>query len=145
MVHATRQTIGSSDVKVKEVSKVNLEQAMKARGRADVLLYSFFNLGARLGYVINATLRPPYPRKRAPVPIVQETGWAPVPMWKGAENLAPTGIRSPDRPVQPVASRCTEFNHMEIRIAHLGWLLSTSNGTALVYCSAEAVYGKKQY
>ena len=32
-----------------------------------------------------------------PVPIVQEVGWAPGPVWMGAENLAPTGIRSPDR------------------------------------------------
>jgi hypothetical protein len=32
------------------------------------------------------------------VPIVQE--WASVPVWTGAENLAPTGIRSPDRPVR---------------------------------------------
>jgi hypothetical protein len=32
------------------------------------------------------------------VPIVQETGWAPGPVWTGAENLALTGIRSPDRP-----------------------------------------------
>jgi hypothetical protein len=32
-----------------------------------------------------------------PVPIVQEAGWAPVPVWTGAENLTPTGIRSPDR------------------------------------------------
>jgi hypothetical protein len=33
-----------------------------------------------------------------PVPIVQEAGRAPGPVWTGAENLAPTGIRSPDRP-----------------------------------------------
>jgi hypothetical protein len=33
-----------------------------------------------------------------PVPIVQEAGWAPGPVWTGAENLALTGIRSPDRP-----------------------------------------------
>jgi len=33
-----------------------------------------------------------------PVPIVQEAGWAPGPVRTGAENLAPTGIRSPDRP-----------------------------------------------
>ena len=32
------------------------------------------------------------------VPIVQEAGWAPGSVWTGAENLAPTGIRSPDRP-----------------------------------------------
>jgi hypothetical protein len=33
-----------------------------------------------------------------PVPKVQEAGWAPGPVWTGAENLALTGIRSPDRP-----------------------------------------------
>jgi hypothetical protein len=33
-----------------------------------------------------------------PVPIAQEAGWTPGPVWTGAENLAPTGIRSPDRP-----------------------------------------------
>ena len=35
---------------------------------------------------------------KEPVPIVQEAGWAPGPVWTGAENLASTGIRSPDRP-----------------------------------------------
>jgi hypothetical protein len=40
-----------------------------------------------------------YPGKH-PVPIVQEAGWAPGPVWTGAENLAPTGIRSPDRPAR---------------------------------------------
>jgi hypothetical protein len=35
-----------------------------------------------------------------PVPIVQEAGWAPGPVWRSAENLAPTGIRSPDRPAR---------------------------------------------
>ena len=33
-----------------------------------------------------------------PVPIVQETGWAPGQVWTGAENLAATGIRFPVRP-----------------------------------------------
>ena len=40
-----------------------------------------------------------YPGKD-PVPIVQEAGWASGPVWTGAENLAPTGIRSPDRPAR---------------------------------------------
>jgi len=38
-----------------------------------------------------------YPGKDL-VPIVQDVWWAPGPVWTGAENLAPTGIRSPDRP-----------------------------------------------
>jgi hypothetical protein len=40
------------------------------------------------------------PPGKDPVPIAQEAGWAPGPVWTGAENLAPTGIRSPDRPVR---------------------------------------------
>jgi hypothetical protein len=40
-----------------------------------------------------------YPRVY-PVPIVQVAGWAPGLVWTGAENLAPTGIRSPDRPAR---------------------------------------------
>jgi len=38
------------------------------------------------------------PPGKDPVPILQEAGWATGPVWAGAENLAPTGIRSPDRP-----------------------------------------------
>ena len=50
---------------------------------------------------------PPSPAPgRDTVPIVQEAGWAPGPVWTGAENLAPTGIRSPD--IQPVASHDTD-------------------------------------
>jgi len=37
------------------------------------------------------------PPKKDTVPIVQEVEWAPGPVWMGAENLSPTGIRSPDR------------------------------------------------
>ena len=35
-----------------------------------------------------------------PVPIVKDAGLAPGPVWIGAENLAPTGIRSPDVPAR---------------------------------------------
>jgi len=44
-----------------------------------------------------------YPRllftpEKDPVPVVQEAGWAPGPVWTGAENLAPTGTQFWDRP-----------------------------------------------
>ena len=42
-----------------------------------------------------------------PVPIVQEVGWDPGPVWTGAENLAASGIRSPD--CQPLASHDTDW------------------------------------
>ena len=40
-----------------------------------------------------------------PVPIVLEAGWAPGPVWTGVENLATTGIRSPDRPARSESLR----------------------------------------
>ena len=33
-------------------------------------------------------------------PLVFEAGWAPAPVWTGAEYLDPTWIRSPDRPTR---------------------------------------------
>jgi hypothetical protein len=48
--------------------------------------------------VVNATPQAIYARERDPVPIVQEAGWAPGPVWTGGENLTPTGIRSLYRP-----------------------------------------------
>jgi hypothetical protein len=36
------------------------------------------------------------PPGKEPVSILQEAGEAPGPVWTGAENLAPTGIRSPE-------------------------------------------------
>jgi hypothetical protein len=53
-----------------------------------------------MGWVVNSTIRPLYPPGKDPVPIVYEAGWAPGPVWTCAENLAPTGIRSPDRPTR---------------------------------------------
>ena len=40
------------------------------------------------------------PPGKNPVPIVQEPRWPPGSVWTGAENLAPTGIRFPDRPAR---------------------------------------------
>jgi hypothetical protein len=48
------------------------------------------------------------PPGKDPVPIVQEAGWAPGPVWTNAENLAPPTGLDP-RTVQPVASRYTDY------------------------------------
>ena len=47
-----------------------------------------------------------YPWKD-PVPIVQEAGWVPEPVWIGAENLALPGFDP--RTFQPVASRYADY------------------------------------
>jgi hypothetical protein len=49
-----------------------------------------------MGCAVSATPRPLYARERYSVPVVQEAGWAPGSDWRGAENLAPTGIPSSD-------------------------------------------------
>jgi hypothetical protein len=64
----------------------------RPKGEVEVGLYSFFNLGVRCGWVINAHATAALNRED-PVPIAYEAGWAPGPVWTGAENLAPTGIR----------------------------------------------------
>jgi len=59
--------------------------------------YSFFNLRPR--WVGWSTSRPVhFTPGQDPVPIVQEAGWAPEQIWRGAENLAPIGTLSPERP-----------------------------------------------
>jgi len=40
--------------------------------------------------VVNATPWPLYSWERYPVPIIQKAGWAPGPVWTGAEILALT-------------------------------------------------------
>jgi hypothetical protein len=58
----------------------------------------FLDQGTRRGRGVSVTPRPLFTSGKDSVPIVQEDGWAPGPVWTGAENLAPTGIRFSDRP-----------------------------------------------
>jgi hypothetical protein len=50
--------------------------------------------------MVSVTPRPHFISGKDPVPIIQGAGWAPGPVWTGGENLAPTGIRSPDLPIR---------------------------------------------
>ena len=64
------------------------------------------NLGAKLRWVVNATLRPLYPRVRVPIPIVQEAELAPGPVWTSEEkrqSFAPTWVRTAYRSAHTVA------------------------------------------
>ena len=62
-------------------------------------MYSFYASSSLRYFSLVILLSSSTPGKD-PVPIVQEAGWAPGPVWIGAENLAPTGIRSPDLPAR---------------------------------------------
>jgi hypothetical protein len=59
--------------------------------------------------VVSLTPRLLFTLGKDPVLIVQETGWAPGPVWTGEENLAPTGIRSPDHPARSSVAIPTEL------------------------------------
>jgi hypothetical protein len=50
--------------------------------------------------VVSSTPRPHFTLRKDLVPIVQAAGWAPGPVWTSAENLAHTGLRSPDHPAR---------------------------------------------
>ena len=97
----------STLIKGKNVKiKVTVVQALRLctghtahRGsRGIALLFHYY--GTRSGWGVSVTPWPLFTPGKDPVPIVQEAGWAPGPVWTGAENLAPTGIRSPDRPAR---------------------------------------------
>jgi hypothetical protein len=61
-----------------------------------------------MGWVVNATPRPLYPRERDPVPIVQEVGWVTGPVWTVRKNSTSPGFDP--RNVQPVASSYTDWD-----------------------------------
>ena len=68
---------------------------MRPIGGVEVQLYSFMTTALEGE---GSASRPgrSLPPGKDPVPIVQEAGWAPGSVWTSAENLDPTGIRSPD-------------------------------------------------
>ena len=60
----------------------------------------FHDHGTRREWGVSVTPWPLFTPGKDPVPIVQEAGWTPGPVWTGAESLVPTGIWSPDRPAR---------------------------------------------
>jgi hypothetical protein len=69
-----------------------------ARKGSRGLALLFLDHGTIRGWGVSVTHRPLFTPGKDPVPIVQEAGWAPGPVRTRAEDLVPTGIRSPDRP-----------------------------------------------
>jgi len=64
-------------------------------GRGIALL--FHDSGTRRGWVVSSTPRPHFTLGRDPVPILQEAGWAPGPVWTGGKSR-PHRDSIPDRP-----------------------------------------------
>jgi hypothetical protein len=85
------------NVKCTLVQALRLCTGRTAGRESRVIALTFLDHGTRSGWGVSVTPRPLFTPGKDPVPIVQEAGWAPGPVWTDPENLAPTGIRSPDR------------------------------------------------
>jgi len=59
----------------------------------------FHDRGTRRGWVVSSTPRPHFTSGKDPVPILQEAGWAPGPVWTG-EKSRPHQDSIPDRPAR---------------------------------------------
>ena len=98
------EVLSSASLRSKVKVKCTLLQALKLctgrtahRGSRGIALL-LHDHGTRSGWGVSVTPRPLFTPGKDPVPIVQDAVWAPGPDWTSAENLAPTGIRSQDRP-----------------------------------------------
>ena len=74
-------------------------------GRGIALL--FHDGGTRRGWVVSSTPRPHFNPEKDPVPIVQEDGWAPGPVWTGGKSR-PHRDSIPDRPARSSVAIPTE-------------------------------------
>jgi hypothetical protein len=81
-----------------KVPLTDSKAGMRGWGGMGIALHSL-DLGARITWVVSTTPRPLYPRER---PSTHCTGgWVdPIAVWTCAKNLAPTGIRSRERPAR---------------------------------------------
>ena len=104
-VPAKRPDIFSNDTKtvvssspaylyIKVKGKVIPLQAQRV-GRDSALL--FHDHGTRRGWVVSSTHWPHFIPRKDPVPILQENGWAPAPVWTGGKSR-PHQDSIPDRP-----------------------------------------------
>jgi len=101
------QEVYKVKVKCTLVQAMGLSTGRTAHRESRGIALPFHDHGTRRGWGVSFTPRPLFTLGRDLVPIVQEAGCAPRPVWSGAENLALTGIRP--RTVQPVASRYTDW------------------------------------
>ena len=83
--------------KVKVKWSRNKSDEAQRVGRVIALL--FHDRGTRRGWVVSSTPRPHFTAGKDPVPILQEAGWAPGPVWTGGKSR-PHRDSIPDRPAR---------------------------------------------
>jgi hypothetical protein len=86
-----RMTV-SKEVTVTPVRALRLCTGRTAHSGSRGIALPFHDHGTRRVWGVSVTPRPLFNPGKDPVPIVQEAGWAPGPVWTDAENLAPPGF-----------------------------------------------------
>jgi len=101
-----RNEPGTCIQKEKHVQETKLDTLKWSRYRRGVaqrvgksIALLFHDRGTRRGRVVSITLRPHFTPEKDPVPIVQEAGWAPGPVWTGGKSR-PNRNSIPDRPAR---------------------------------------------
>ena len=84
-------------------------------GGAEIYLYSFFNLGARWRWVVNATPRPLHPRQRNAVPLFRRLGKPQDRSGRVQKISPPTRIQSPDPQAYSESLRINDTNNDNTR------------------------------
>ena len=97
----------------------NMSSTRLAFIKVKVKLYSFFNLGDKRGWLVNATPRPLHPRETNAVPIVERLGKSQGRSWRTPKISPPPGYDP--RKVQPVASRSTDYVQTAYWPAHFSF------------------------
>jgi len=97
----------------------------------------FHDRGTRRGWVVSSTPRPHFTPEKDPVPILQEAGWVPGPVWTGGGNLVSTGIRS--RTFLPVVCCYTDWASGPNLHTIYPMLLSDFNGPGILLTSFRKV------
>ena len=82
-------TAGKVKVKVTLVQALRLCTGRTAHRGSRVIALPFHDHDTRRGWGVSVTPRPLFTPGKKLVPIAQEAGWAPGPVWTGAENLPP--------------------------------------------------------
>jgi hypothetical protein len=84
------------DVNQSKAVPLHAMQTLGGRGNIALLIH---DLDTRWGWVVSVTPRPRFtPGKGPPVPIVQEAGWVPEPVWTQRlkeKSFVPAGDRIP--------------------------------------------------
>ena len=90
---------------------------------------NFLDHGTTRGWGVSVTPRSLFTSRKDPVPIVQKARWAPGPVWTRAENLAVTGIRSPDCPARSQSQYRLRYPaHKTVRYWHTNGRLTNRHG-----------------